>query len=122
MSSTFKHIVNTFSIQAKSKTHDVTPLGNDQYLVHSGHSDRHYVVTLHETGAQCTCPWGTCGGTEVRTHSGCSHVMAVYEWLAAQAGLTVTARSTRFIPALPYAGDIAVVTIGDHVALSLRKR
>lgn len=83
-------IVNVETIEAKSRTMQVSHLhGNVVWLVYSP-SGKAYYVTRLESGAVCTCPWGQ--HREDNLRSACSHVMAVESHIASEQGYTTKAR------------------------------
>jgi len=71
-------------MQVKSRSHEVTPLSEDEYLVVSGASGELYTVKFTEAAnVTCTCEWGKY--REPGTPCGCSHVVAVRDFLAEKA-------------------------------------
>lgn len=114
-----KQIVNAETVHAKSLTHTVIPLADRSFQVVSGTSHLVYIVTPIEgtKGATCTCHWGQHRDPD-NPASGCSHVMAVYGYLAEVLNLTDTA-------AWVTKGDAAglhqaMVELGDGVTMTLK--
>lgn len=109
-------ITNPKAIQAKSKSHVVTPHGGDVFTVESGASRKTYTVNVYEHGATCTCDWAKYRPAS-DTRSGCSHVVSVYNHIAETAGRKVSAWAN--------AGDAKrqhrpSLNIGDGVTLTAR--
>jgi hypothetical protein len=77
-------------LQIKSRTHEVRWLHDNVFLVTSGASDYVYQVTIHQRGATCSCQWGQ-HQAALDGRSGCSHVVAVMDYLARQGNRTVSA-------------------------------
>lgn len=86
-------ITNPKAIQAKSKSHVVTPQGGDVFTVESGASRNTYTVNVYEHGATCTCDWAKYRPAS-DTRSGCSHVVSVFNFIAEGAGRKVSAWSS----------------------------
>jgi hypothetical protein len=82
-------IKNPKQIQSKSRSHTVTPQGNDVFTVASGTSGKEYTVNFFESGATCTCEWGAHRPSGDK-RSGCSHVTAVLDFIAAESNRTVS--------------------------------
>jgi hypothetical protein len=82
-------ITNAKAIQKKSKSHTVTPTGLDAFTVVSGSSGSEYEVRVTLHGGYCSCEWG---GYRSRAdkRSGCSHVTAAYNFIAAESNRTVS--------------------------------
>lgn len=84
---------NPKPLQSKSRTHDVTHLSDNRYSVTSGTSNEVYTVRVWSTGATCTCKWAQyrSGGAS----SGCSHTIAVFNFIEQQRGRVVSAWSDK---------------------------
>jgi len=109
-------IRNPKPIQRKSRTHQVTPLAGNRFEIVSGASGNKYTVTLVGSGARCSCRWGQYRPGWGR--SGCSHVVAVYDWLEARRGRTVSAWTDEAQAAQQHRPALG---IGDNVILTTRK-
>ena len=111
-------------VQRKSRTHTVTQVGVSTYRVTSGHSGKTYTVRLQDqvrdgavtyTGAVCNCKWSQYRPAS-DPRSGCSHVMAVFDFL-----------DEKYRPSAWGSSQQAkkqhrkTVVIGDGVLLTLRK-
>jgi hypothetical protein len=80
-------IRNVKSIQRRSRSNQVHPLGNGRYQVVSGRSYNVYDVTLRADGGVCSCHWAKHRlGRDRR--SACSHVLAAINFAAQEAGAT----------------------------------
>ena len=79
---------NAKALQAKTKTHNVTPLDHNTFEVVSGSSGSRYLVRLDPSisGGVCNCEWGKYRRGADFYRSGCSHVQAVYKHLENLAG------------------------------------
>lgn len=73
-------------INRKGKAHKVVEIRECEYEVTSATSGKAYRVTLWADRNSCTCKWG-----KYNHNSACSHVQAVYEWLANLEGRTTSA-------------------------------
>lgn len=82
-------IKNVKQIQSKSRTHEVTCPGPDAYSITSGASGKTYNVHIATHGGTCSCDWGQYR-PRGDTRSACSHVTAVYNFIAAEANRTVS--------------------------------
>lgn len=111
-----KQIRNPKTIQKKSRSHEVSLLSRNRYAVTSGASGNQYTVSLvNGSGALCNCKWG-----QYRPgigKSGCSHVVAVMDWIEAQKGRTVSAWVD---PEQAKRQHRPAQTIGDGVVLTSR--
>lgn len=107
------------AIQTKSRLHEVKQLGPESFEVTSGASGKQYTVTLMETGATCSCEWAKYRPSENNGQSGCSHVVAVYQWTEKNRG----AQSVSAWADLEEAGrqHRKVLDIGDGLLLTVRK-
>lgn len=77
-------VTNPKAIQNKSRLHQITPIDNGQFLVTSGVSGEVYTVRLQPSniqGAVCNCNWGQRRPRHDAWRSGCSHVVAVFNYL-----------------------------------------
>ena len=112
-----RKITNKPFIQKKSKSHQVTEIGDGVFEVVSGSSGETYTVVERETGATCTCPWG-----QYRTwsdpQSGCSHVVSVFRFKFEQENRKVSVWTS---PEDAKRQKKAQVEIGDGVILTTRK-
>jgi len=114
------HISNPKKLQAKSRTHNVTPLDHNVFRVKSGSSDKEYLVRLQHDieGAVCDCRWGQFRRFNDHYRSACSHVQAVYRHLedhrnrAPSAWISEEDANRQHRPKLE---------IGDGVILTVRK-
>jgi hypothetical protein len=111
-----KTIANPKKIQSKSRQHQVKHLGGNSFEVVSGTSGNAYRVTLVPGGARCACKWGHYRPGYGK--SGCSHVVAVYDWLEARRGRSVSAWTD---PDDARRQHRPVLGIGDNVLLTSRK-
>jgi len=66
-------------MQQKSRSHQVEPLSNEMFIVTSGSSGSQYTVVLMDP-IICSCDWGKY--REPGLPCGCSHVVAVQNFLA----------------------------------------
>jgi predicted nucleic acid-binding Zn finger protein len=82
-------ITNAKAIQKKSKSHTITPTGPDTYTVTSGASGSEYQVRVTDNGGYCSCEWAKYR-PQADGRSGCSHVTAVYNFIAAESNRTVS--------------------------------
>lgn len=111
-------IRNAKTIQRKSRSHQVKQTGPHTYTVTSGTSGNVYHVYVDDESrtADCTCSWGQyrrCGAG-----SGCSHVIAVHEYLAECAGRRVSAWADEAAASRQHRPAFG---IGDGVILTTRK-
>ena len=70
------------SVMAKSKKHKVTPFENGHFEIVSGGSGSLYLVRARDYGFTCTCTWGK-QKPPVEGDSGCSHILTVFNYMAA---------------------------------------
>lgn len=78
-------IKNAKFVQSKSRTHQVRQVAPSAYEVTSGASGTRYEVTLTPAGgATCTCTWGHYRPKSGGFRSGCSHAIAVFDYIAEQ--------------------------------------
>ncbi len=111
-------IRNAKGIQHKSRGHVVTQTGPRTFRVVSGTSGNAYRVYVDPVShvGDCTCSWGQfrrCGAG-----SGCSHVVAVHEYIAEQAGRRVSAWTDETQAERQHR---SAYRIGDNVILTTRK-
>lgn len=118
-------IKNVKTIQAKSRTHEVTEIAPDSYQVVSGHSGSKYQVRIISAsqsplgtthGGYCSCEWGG-HRSNVDKRSGCSHVTAVYNHIAVSANRTVSAWGSKEDARRQHRPTL---NIGDGVTLTAR--
>lgn len=84
-----KQIRNAKRVQSKAKKNEVHPLGSNRYQVVSATSGNVYNVRIHGDAATCDCSWGTYRPAHDQ-RSGCSHVVAVYQFIAGENGRKVS--------------------------------
>jgi len=108
-------------LQAKAKTHTVTPLDHNVFRVVSGASGKTYFVRLQHgcTGAVCSCPWGEFRPYGDHYLSGCSHVQAVYAHLEGHRNRTVSTWTSKADANRQHRPKLE---IGDGVILTARKK
>jgi hypothetical protein len=111
-----KTIKNVKAIQSKSRTHEVTEIGPDAYSVKSGASGKSYNVHITAHGGSCSCDWGSFR-PRGDTRSGCSHVTAVYNHIAAESGRKVSAWGSKEDAQRQHKPTLS---IGDGVTLTAR--
>jgi hypothetical protein len=104
-------------LQAKSRAHEVRWLNGNMYLVTSGVSDYVYKVTLRQRGATCSCRWGQYQAA-LDGRSGCSHVVAVMDYLARQGNRTISAWDNMDAAERQHRPTI---NIGNGIILTTRK-
>ena len=85
-------VTNPKAIQNKSRLHKVTSLADGKFLVESGASRNTYTVRLQPgiEGAVCDCDWGKRRPRYDDWRSGCSHVIAVYQYLESTGNRSVS--------------------------------
>ena len=110
-----RKIVNAKQVQAKSRTHTVKPHGYDLFSVTSGASQKVYTVEYMraEGGATCTCTWGGYRSPESLFRSGCSHVLAVMDFLDNDRKISAwvdVGQAVRQHRPLEYIGDGVILT------------
>ncbi len=118
-------IASPKAIQKKSRTHLVTPTGPNSYTVTSGASGNTYNVHVTPStgsgrgpsGGTCSCKWAQYRPTGDH-RSGCSHVVAVFDYIAQNDNRTVSAWSSREQAQRQHRPNFS---IGDGVTLTLRK-
>lgn len=110
-------IKNVKTIQKKSRSHTVTPTGPSTFAVTSGASGNQYRVHINGSSGSCSCEWakyrpagdGRCG---------CSHVVAVFDYLATEAGRKVSAWNSQEEAQRQHRPRFS---IGDGVILTSRR-
>lgn len=105
------------TLSQKSKSHQVTRLGEDAYQVISGASGKAYFVTLLDNGgATCTCDWSA------KRHNvlncGCSHTIAVFAEIEASKARKIAVHAD---PDQARKQHRHLLQIGDGLILSTRK-
>jgi hypothetical protein len=105
---------NAKAIQSKSRKHQVTQDAPAGFTVTSGGSGKSYRVILGVVPT-CTCDWGQF--RKIGTPCGCSHVVAVYDHLAATSGRTVSAWASE---AEAKRQHRPTIQIGDGIVLTAR--
>ncbi len=107
-------------VSQKAKSHDVTPIKNNDFCVRSGKSGKEYFVRLlqNEDGAMCDCKWGQTRRYRDNHKSGCSHVQAVYQQLESHRSRTVAAWGSKEDAQRQHR---PMTDIGDGVIFTLRK-
>jgi hypothetical protein len=106
---------NAKSLQKKSRSHEVTQVSPTAFTVVSGGSGSTYTVTLAGQSARCTCDWGKF--RKAGQPSGCSHVVSVYDHIAAQGGRKVSAWSSEDDARRQHR---PIIQIGDGLTLTAR--
>jgi hypothetical protein len=78
---------NAKGLQGKSKGHTVEQISGYTFNVTSGTSGAEYTVRLAEDLGRptCTCDWAKYRPARTGHVCGCSHVVSVYRWMAAEA-------------------------------------
>ena len=110
-------IKNAQPIQVKSRIHHVEETaGYNAYKVTSGSSGEQYIVNFSEHGSTCSCPWGTKRSSYI---SGCSHVVAVNEYLDSLVGRRISVWISDEDAARQHR---PARKIGDGVILTSRKK
>ena len=111
---------NAKKIQSKSRAHVVAPTSATTYTVTSGESGKTYTVTtLPNGGAGCTCDWAKYRPAVNAGKCGCSHVVAVFDWVAKFEGAqSVSAWATEEEARKQHR---ATVALGDGLVLTVRK-
>lgn len=111
-------ITDPKTIQRKSRKHQVRHIWANQYEVTSGASGSKYTVTLHTDGkgGTCSCKWGQYRPRSGQFKSGCSHVIAVVDYIEEQR--TVSAWTDEEQARRQHR---PVHHIGDGVVLTTRK-
>ena len=111
---------NDKKIQSKSRAHVVAPTSATTYTVTSGESGKTYTVTtLPNGGAGCTCDWAKYRPAVNAGKCGCSHVVAVFDWVAKFEGAqSVSAWATEEEARKQHR---ATVALGDGLVLTVRK-
>lgn len=113
-------IKNPKAIQSKSRTHQVARRSDGVYDVTSGASGQTYTVCLlPHGGAACTCDWSKYRPASNQGQSGCSHVVAVFDHLAAEAGRSASAWGS---PEQAARQHRPAFDIGDGVILTTRRK
>lgn len=113
-------ITNPKSVQTKSRSHEVAQVAGNTFEVTSGTSGETYKVQVYyqDQSGTCTCKWG-----QYRKHvncyrSGCSHVVAVFDYLESAAGRRVSAWTDEQQAKRQHK---PMIDIGDGVILTSRK-
>lgn len=112
-----KQIKNAKTIQSKSRTNEVRPLGGNRYQVTSGTSGSVYNVALHQHGGTCTCNWAKYRPAHDQ-RSGCSHVIAAMNFAAQAEGATSVSAWTD--EAQAERQHRRTMSIGDGVLVTVR--
>lgn len=113
-------IKNPKAIQSKSRSHTARQIGDGLYEVTSGASGQTYTVCLlPHGGAGCTCDWSKYRPASNQGQSGCSHVVAVFDHIAAQSGRSASAWANETEAARQHRPAFA---IGDGVVLTTRRK
>ena len=113
-----RKIRNAKRLQAKSRRHEVKHVYGTLYQVISGTSGERYNVRVESdgSGAICDCKWGQYRPGADRFRSGCSHVQAVFDYIAE--GRTVSAWTSEEDA---HRQHRPILSIGDGVVLTSRK-
>jgi len=110
-------IKNAKAIQGKSRAHKVSQEGS-RFSVVSGTSGSTYSVELLGIGgAQCSCDWAMYRPARTGRKSGCSHVVAVYHYLACEQGRSAMSWAS---PEAAGRQHRPMLAIGDGVTLTTR--
>ncbi len=104
------------AIQSKSRTHTVGANGDGTYTVTSGHSGAQYTVSPDGAGWVCSCDWSKYRPLSDQ-RCGCSHVVAVVNFIAAQSDRKAMAWATPEDAARQHRPSFS---IGDGVIITLR--
>jgi hypothetical protein len=110
-------IKNAKTIQSKSRMNEVHPIGDDVYAVVSGVSGNVYQVRYSHQGCVCNCNWAV-HRPETDPRSGCSHVLAVLNFIAREGGAVSVSAWTS--PAAAQRQHRRTVDIGDGVLVTVR--
>lgn len=104
----------------KAREHTVTELSYDVFHVLSGESGKAYRVELYADaeGATCTCDWGKYRKAS-DPRSACSHVLAVYDYMAREADHKLSAWDSE-LDAMAQDAD-RMAYIGDGVWVTSRR-
>ena len=105
------------TVQSKSRTNEVHPMGDGRYSVVSGTSGNVYDVHYSPTGCRCNCSWGQYRPGH-DTRSGCSHSIAVMNFVAQEAGKSSVSAWTSAEDAQRQHRQ--TVDIGDGVLVTVR--
>lgn len=112
-------ITNAKQVQSKSRSHEVKQVAGNTYQVTSGHSgDTYKVQIFSDMSGTCTCKWGQYRKHSNCYRSGCSHVVAVFDWIEQGQGRTVSAWTSEDQAKRQHR---PMVNIGDGVILTSRK-
>jgi hypothetical protein len=117
MSST---ITSPKAIQTKSRGHTVTQVAGNTFQVTSGTSGETYKVQVYyqDQSGTCTCKWGQYRKHSNCYRSGCSHVVAVFDYLESPAGRRVSVWTDEEQARKQHR---PMIDIGDGVILTSRK-
>lgn len=85
-----KNIKNVKTIQNKAKKNTVAHVSGNLYKVTSATSGNEYAVRIHGDCGTCTCDWSKYRPSHDQ-RSGCSHVVAVFDYIAEEKGRSVSA-------------------------------
>lgn len=112
-----KQIKNAKTIQSKSRTNEVHPMGNGRYSIVSGTSGKVYSVKLNGQGGTCTCDWAKYRPAN-DSRSGCSHVVTAIQFAAQEDGKNSVSVWTNEADANRQHRQI--INIGDGVLVTVR--
>jgi hypothetical protein len=112
-----KTIKNAKTVQSKSRMNEVHPLGDNVYEVVSGASGNVYRVRHNNDGCTCDCNWAT-HRPETDPRSGCSHVLAVLNFIARDGGAVSVSAWTSEADA--HRQHRRTMDIGDGVLVTVR--
>lgn len=112
-----KRIANAKAVQSKSRKNEVHPMGGNRYQVVSATSGNVYDVTLAGNGGRCNCDWAKYRPAHDQ-RSGCSHVLAVVNFVAQESGATSVSAWTD--EAQAQRQHRQMVDIGDGVLVTAR--
>lgn len=112
-----KQIKNAKTIQSKSRTNEVHPLGNGRYSVVSGTSGKVYSVRLNGCQGACSCDWAKYRPANDQ-RSGCSHVIAAINFVAQESGASSVSVWTNEADAARQHRQ--TINIGDGVLVTVR--
>lgn len=110
-------ITNPKAVQSKSKTHEVTRITGNTYRVISGSSKNEYTVEIDGSAGRCNCTWSQYRPANDQ-RCGCSHAIAVFQFIESQRQRTVSAWVDQDQAARQHRPTIF---IGDNVYLTSRK-
>ena len=110
-------IKNAKIIQSKSRMNEVHPIGGNVYEVVSGASGNVYQVRGTSSGYTCNCHWAS-HRPENDQRSGCSHVLAVMNFMAKGDGAASVSAWTSEADAQRQ--HRRTIDIGDGVLVTVR--